>query len=203
MSRIWELKEKRFCFFSLISQRGVVVTQAQILSDSNLCPNFNAFCQFPVTDTLADHRVLLLDWIWVKQQQKSRRCCQQWKFKQLRTVSSCTCVHITARHTVKFWCFSECLVELEPMVRKYDEIDFLEALLEIKRSKVSHTRFLQMITSTKCWGARGGYAPKVPSGLKLGTLWFPYCQTRYTSEPSVMVYHWLPTHSRPVFPLIN
>lgn len=55
----------------------------------------------------------------------------------------------------------------------------------------------------KMLGGWGGYAPKVPSGLKLGTLWFPYCQTRYTSEPSVMVYHWLPTYSWPVFPLIN
>lgn len=36
-------------------------------------------------------------------------------------------------------CFavSECLIELEPMVRKFDEIDFLEAVLEIKRSTVS------------------------------------------------------------------
>lgn len=33
--------------------------------------------------------------------------------------------------------FPVCLIELEPMVRKYDEIDFLEAVLEIKRSKVS------------------------------------------------------------------
>lgn len=32
---------------------------------------------------------------------------------------------------------SECLIELEPMVRKFDEIDFLEAVLEIKRAKVS------------------------------------------------------------------
>ncbi len=32
--------------------------------------------------------------------------------------------------------FSECVIELEPMVRKFDEIDFLEAVLEIKRSKV-------------------------------------------------------------------
>lgn len=36
-----------------------------------------------------------------------------------------------------FTAVSECLIELEPMVRKYDEIDFLEAVLEIKRSKVS------------------------------------------------------------------
>ncbi|XP_068604612.1 receptor-interacting serine/threonine-protein kinase 2 [Brachionichthys hirsutus] len=32
--------------------------------------------------------------------------------------------------------FLKCLIELEPMVRKYDDIDFLEALLEIKRSKL-------------------------------------------------------------------
>ncbi|CAN9503167.1 unnamed protein product [Ophioblennius macclurei] len=31
--------------------------------------------------------------------------------------------------------FLKCLIELEPMVRKFDEIDFLEAVLEIKRSK--------------------------------------------------------------------
>ncbi|XP_068196382.1 receptor-interacting serine/threonine-protein kinase 2-like [Antennarius striatus] len=33
--------------------------------------------------------------------------------------------------------FLKCLIELEPMVRKYDDIDFLEALLEIKRSKLT------------------------------------------------------------------
>uniref|UniRef100_H3CQW2 Receptor-interacting serine/threonine-protein kinase 2 n=1 Tax=Tetraodon nigroviridis TaxID=99883 RepID=H3CQW2_TETNG len=32
--------------------------------------------------------------------------------------------------------FLKCLVELEPMVRAYDEIDFLEAVLEIKRSQL-------------------------------------------------------------------
>uniref|UniRef100_A0A3P8S4S4 Receptor-interacting serine/threonine-protein kinase 2 n=1 Tax=Amphiprion percula TaxID=161767 RepID=A0A3P8S4S4_AMPPE len=31
--------------------------------------------------------------------------------------------------------FLKCLIELEPMVRKFDEIDFLEAVLEIKKSK--------------------------------------------------------------------
>lgn len=31
--------------------------------------------------------------------------------------------------------FLKCLVELEPMVRSFDDIDFLEAVLEIKRSK--------------------------------------------------------------------
>ncbi|XP_040026812.2 receptor-interacting serine/threonine-protein kinase 2 [Gasterosteus aculeatus] len=31
--------------------------------------------------------------------------------------------------------FLKCLIELEPMVRKFDEIDFLEAVLEIKRAK--------------------------------------------------------------------
>lgn len=36
-----------------------------------------------------------------------------------------------------FTAISECLIELEPMVRNFDEIDFLEAVLEIKRSKVS------------------------------------------------------------------
>lgn len=33
--------------------------------------------------------------------------------------------------------FSACLIELEPMVRRFDEIDFLEAVLQIKKSKVS------------------------------------------------------------------
>uniref|UniRef100_G3PU65 Receptor-interacting serine/threonine-protein kinase 2 n=1 Tax=Gasterosteus aculeatus TaxID=69293 RepID=G3PU65_GASAC len=33
--------------------------------------------------------------------------------------------------------FLKCLIELEPMVRKFDEIDFLEAVLEIKRAKFS------------------------------------------------------------------
>lgn len=32
---------------------------------------------------------------------------------------------------------SVCLIELEPMVRKFSEIDFLEAVLEIERAKVS------------------------------------------------------------------
>ncbi|XP_068995570.1 receptor-interacting serine/threonine-protein kinase 2-like isoform X2 [Embiotoca jacksoni] len=32
--------------------------------------------------------------------------------------------------------FLTCLIELEPMVRNFDEIDFLEAVLEIKRSKL-------------------------------------------------------------------
>ncbi|KAK0131181.1 Receptor-interacting serine/threonine-protein kinase 2 [Merluccius polli] len=31
--------------------------------------------------------------------------------------------------------FLKCLIELEPMLRKYDDIDFLEAVLEIKKSK--------------------------------------------------------------------
>ncbi|XP_041805060.1 receptor-interacting serine/threonine-protein kinase 2-like isoform X2 [Chelmon rostratus] len=35
--------------------------------------------------------------------------------------------------------FLKCLIELEPMVRKFDEIDFLEAVLEIKRSKLMGT----------------------------------------------------------------
>ncbi|KAM8851216.1 receptor-interacting serine/threonine-protein kinase 2 isoform 2-T2 [Spinachia spinachia] len=34
--------------------------------------------------------------------------------------------------------FLKCLIELEPMVRKFDEIDFLEAVLAIKRSKPRH-----------------------------------------------------------------
>ncbi|XP_054623894.1 receptor-interacting serine/threonine-protein kinase 2-like isoform X2 [Dunckerocampus dactyliophorus] len=33
--------------------------------------------------------------------------------------------------------FLKCLMELEPMVRKFNEIDFLEAVLEIKRSKLA------------------------------------------------------------------
>ncbi|XP_071379374.1 receptor-interacting serine/threonine-protein kinase 2-like [Centroberyx affinis] len=32
--------------------------------------------------------------------------------------------------------FLKCLIELEPMVRNFDEIDFLEAVLEIKKSKL-------------------------------------------------------------------
>ncbi|KAM9350126.1 receptor-interacting serine/threonine-protein kinase 2 [Symphorus nematophorus] len=32
--------------------------------------------------------------------------------------------------------FLKCLIELEPMVRKFDEIDFLEAVLQIKRAKL-------------------------------------------------------------------
>ncbi|XP_018532737.1 receptor-interacting serine/threonine-protein kinase 2 isoform X2 [Lates calcarifer] len=32
--------------------------------------------------------------------------------------------------------FLQCLIELEPMVRNFDEIDFLEAVLQIKRSKL-------------------------------------------------------------------
>lgn len=35
--------------------------------------------------------------------------------------------------------FLKCLIELEPMVRKFDDIDFLEAVLEIKRSKQTQT----------------------------------------------------------------
>uniref|UniRef100_A0A8C9XMI8 Receptor-interacting serine/threonine-protein kinase 2 n=1 Tax=Sander lucioperca TaxID=283035 RepID=A0A8C9XMI8_SANLU len=35
--------------------------------------------------------------------------------------------------------FLKCLIELEPMVRNFDEIDLLEAVLEIKRSKESST----------------------------------------------------------------
>lgn len=31
----------------------------------------------------------------------------------------------------------DCLIELEPMLRRFDEIDVLEAVLEVKRSKVS------------------------------------------------------------------
>lgn len=32
---------------------------------------------------------------------------------------------------------SDCLIELEPMVRVFDEIEFLEAVLQIKKKKVS------------------------------------------------------------------
>uniref|UniRef100_H2SAI0 Receptor-interacting serine/threonine-protein kinase 2 n=1 Tax=Takifugu rubripes TaxID=31033 RepID=H2SAI0_TAKRU len=39
--------------------------------------------------------------------------------------------------------FLKCLVELEPMVRAYDEIGFLEAVLEIKRSQVSRVPVLR------------------------------------------------------------
>uniref|UniRef100_A0AAR2KL76 Receptor-interacting serine/threonine-protein kinase 2 n=1 Tax=Pygocentrus nattereri TaxID=42514 RepID=A0AAR2KL76_PYGNA len=34
--------------------------------------------------------------------------------------------------------FLSCLIELEPMLRRFDEIDVLEAVLEVKRSKVSN-----------------------------------------------------------------
>ncbi|XP_061696234.1 receptor-interacting serine/threonine-protein kinase 2-like isoform X2 [Syngnathoides biaculeatus] len=34
--------------------------------------------------------------------------------------------------------FLKCLIELEPMVRKFNEIDFLVAVLEIKKSRVKH-----------------------------------------------------------------
>lgn len=43
--------------------------------------------------------------------------------------------------------FLNCLIELEPMVRNFDEIDFLEAVLEIKRSKLIHR--------SGCCAARG------------------------------------------------
>lgn len=33
--------------------------------------------------------------------------------------------------------FSECLIDLEPMVRRFDEIEFLEAVLQIKKSEVN------------------------------------------------------------------
>lgn len=33
--------------------------------------------------------------------------------------------------------FIECLIELEPMLRRFNEIDVLEAVLEVKRTKVS------------------------------------------------------------------
>ncbi|XP_017275637.1 receptor-interacting serine/threonine-protein kinase 2 [Kryptolebias marmoratus] len=35
--------------------------------------------------------------------------------------------------------FLKCLIELEPMVRTFDEIDFLEAVLEIKRAKLKRS----------------------------------------------------------------
>uniref|UniRef100_A0A3B5LGL2 Receptor-interacting serine/threonine-protein kinase 2 n=1 Tax=Xiphophorus couchianus TaxID=32473 RepID=A0A3B5LGL2_9TELE len=35
--------------------------------------------------------------------------------------------------------FLTCLIELEPMVRRFDEIDFLEAVLQIKKSKLSRS----------------------------------------------------------------
>lgn len=37
--------------------------------------------------------------------------------------------------------FPECLIELEPMVRTFDEIDILEAVLKIKRAKVCQDSF--------------------------------------------------------------
>lgn len=54
-----------------------------------------------------------------------------------------------------FTVVSECLIELEPMVRKFDEIDFLEAVLEIKRSKVSQESFYRTFFKSlfKCFGA--------------------------------------------------
>lgn len=56
---------------------------------------------------------------------------------QLKLVLSCIFIDITQLSCDVFTAVSECLIELEPMVRKYDEIDFLEAVLQIKRLKVS------------------------------------------------------------------
>ncbi|XP_041103082.1 receptor-interacting serine/threonine-protein kinase 2-like isoform X2 [Polyodon spathula] len=47
--------------------------------------------------------------------------------------------------------FIKCLIELEPMVRMFDEIDVLEAVLEVKKSKlVSGSRYSSSSTSEKC-----------------------------------------------------
>ncbi|KAK1174078.1 receptor-interacting serine/threonine-protein kinase 2-like [Acipenser oxyrinchus oxyrinchus] len=47
--------------------------------------------------------------------------------------------------------FIKCLIELEPMVRRFDEIDVLEAVLEVKKSKlVSGSRYSSSSTFEKC-----------------------------------------------------
>uniref|UniRef100_A0A8C2D0A9 Receptor-interacting serine/threonine-protein kinase 2 n=1 Tax=Cyprinus carpio TaxID=7962 RepID=A0A8C2D0A9_CYPCA len=46
--------------------------------------------------------------------------------------------------------FEDCLIELEPMLRRFDEIDFLEAVLEVKRTK--YMRPLSCCSSTKTNG---------------------------------------------------
>uniref|UniRef100_A0A8C2H557 Receptor-interacting serine/threonine-protein kinase 2 n=1 Tax=Cyprinus carpio TaxID=7962 RepID=A0A8C2H557_CYPCA len=46
--------------------------------------------------------------------------------------------------------FLNCLIELEPMLRRFDEIDFLEAVLEVKRTK--YMRPLSCCSSTKTNG---------------------------------------------------
>uniref|UniRef100_A0A671NZD2 Receptor-interacting serine/threonine-protein kinase 2 n=1 Tax=Sinocyclocheilus anshuiensis TaxID=1608454 RepID=A0A671NZD2_9TELE len=48
--------------------------------------------------------------------------------------------------------FLNCLVELEPMMRRFDEIDFLEAVLEVKRSK--YMRPSSCCSSTQTNGKR-------------------------------------------------
>lgn len=72
--------------------------------------------------------------------------CATWHFcaasdvEQLISWSestSCDVFESSSLSCGAFTVISECLVELEPMVRAYDEIDFLEAVLEIKRSQVS------------------------------------------------------------------
>lgn len=44
------------------------------------------------------------------------------------------------------FCPPDCLIELEPMLRRFDEIDVLEAVLEVKRSKVSVKEEPEMVT---------------------------------------------------------
>ncbi|XP_050992183.1 receptor-interacting serine/threonine-protein kinase 2 [Labeo rohita] len=48
--------------------------------------------------------------------------------------------------------FLNCLIELEPMLRRFDEIDFLEAVLEVKRSK--YMRPSSCCSSTQTNGKR-------------------------------------------------
>uniref|UniRef100_A0A8C1AD93 Receptor-interacting serine/threonine-protein kinase 2 n=1 Tax=Cyprinus carpio carpio TaxID=630221 RepID=A0A8C1AD93_CYPCA len=48
--------------------------------------------------------------------------------------------------------FLKCLIELEPMMRRFDEIDFLEAVLEVKRSK--YMRPSSCCSSTQTNGKR-------------------------------------------------
>lgn len=69
---------------------------------------------------------------------------------QLKLVLSCIFIDITHLSCDVFTAVSECLIELEPMVRKYDEIDFLEAVLQIKRLKVSQESAHFFFFFSKC-----------------------------------------------------
>ncbi|KAM6918280.1 receptor-interacting serine/threonine-protein kinase 2, partial [Xenentodon cancila] len=68
--------------------------------------------------------------------------------------------------------FLKCLIELEPMVRRFDEMDFLEAVLEIKRSK--------LMRQTGCCSAQACHKATKEESLNLLTerpFQFPECTT--------------------------